>query len=223
MGWYESLQRHKALKWLEENCQPFEWKHAAPAFDGDMEAAFSLSVALRNDLRGVVAVVMWRAKVPRPAYRVFLGSTWMHDHREVEAAAQNRRTLAHMFRYAAFASPPELPDMVTVWRGTSYLPIKEAQTGYSWTTDKDMACWFAMRFASTNGKPLVLTANVSKREIAMFTNDRGENEVLLLRPPTARIDGNASDWSDGHQRKQKAMDADRNAFLNRMPPCPAEG
>lgn len=207
-----------ALKWLEENCQPHEWRHAAPAFDGDTEAALSLSVSLRNELRGAVAVAMWRAKVPRPAYRVFLRSTWMHNHREVEAAAQNRRTLAYMFRYAAFEPPAELPDVVTLWRGTSYLPIEDAQKGYSWTTDRDMACWFSMRFAEFNGSPLVLTANVSKHEIAMFTNERSESEVLLLRPPTASIDGNASDWSYWHQRKQKAMDTDRKDFLNSVPP-----
>lgn len=213
MGLYESLQRHEALKWLEENCLPHEWRHAAPAFDGDMEEAFSLSCALRNELRGAVAVAMWRAKVPRPAYRVFLRSTWMHDHREVEAAAQNRRTLAYMFRYAAFELPAELPDVVTVWRGTSYLSLEDAKKGYSWTTDRDMACWFAMRFSESNGSPLVLTADIAKCDIALFTNERGESEAVLMRPPTARIDGNASDWSDGYQRKKKAMDADRMAQL----------
>ena len=73
MGWSKSFQKDFALGWLKENGQPFEWRHAVPAFDGDMEAAFSLSVALRSELLGAVAVAMWRAKVPRPAYRVFLG------------------------------------------------------------------------------------------------------------------------------------------------------
>ena len=199
------IGRMSALRWLEKNCQPFEWEHAASAFDGDVDAAFSLSVALRNELRGVVAVAMWRAKVPKPAYRAFLGPAWDHDHREVEAAAQNRRTLAYMFRYAAFELPAELPDVVTVWRGTSYIPIKEAKNGYSWTTDRDVACWFAMRFAEFHGSPLVLTADISKRDIAFFTNERSESEVVLMRPPVSRIDGNASDWSDGHQRKTKRV------------------
>lgn len=213
MGWYENFRKDCALEWIKENGMPYEWEYAAQAFDGDIEAAFSLCVALRNELRGAVAVAMWRAKVPRPAYRAFLSSAWMHDHREVEAAAQNRRTLAFMFRYAAFELPAELPDVVTVWRGTSYLSLEDAKKGYSWTTDRDMACWFAMRFAEFNGSPLVLTADIAKRDIAMFTNERGESEAVLMRPPTARIDGNASDWSDGHQRKQKAMDAYRKSQL----------
>lgn len=183
MGWYENYKKDCTLKWLKENGMSFEWEHAAPAFDGDMEAAFSLFVSLRNELRGVVAVAMWRAKVPRPAYRVFLSSAWMKDHREVEAAAQNRRTLAHMFRYAAFELPAELSDVVTVWRGTSHLSLEDSKKGYSWTTDRDMACWFAMRFAESNGSPLVLTADIAKRDIAMFTNEREESEAVLMRPP----------------------------------------
>lgn len=198
------VKRASALRQLKEHCQPFEWRHAASAFDGDVDAAMSLCVALRNELRGVVAVAMWDTRVSRPAYRAFLGSAWDHDHREVETAAQDRRTLACMFRYAAFELPAELPDVVTVWRGTSYISIEDAQNGYSWTTDRDVACWFAMRFAESNGSPLVLTADIAKRDIAFFTNERSESEVVLMRPPVSRIDGNASDWSDGYQRKEKA-------------------
>lgn len=208
------LKRAFALQRLKEICQPFEWRHAASAFGGDVDAAMSLCVELPNELLGAVAVAMWRTKVPRPAYRAFFGNAWRREHREVEAAAQNRRTLAYMFRYAAFELPAELPDVVTVWRGTSHISIEDAQNGYSWTTDRDVACWFAMRFAASNGSPLVLTADIAKRDIAFFTNERNESEVVLMRPPVSRIDGNASDWSDGHQRRKKASEANRMAFLS---------
>ena len=58
-----------------------------------------------------------------------------------------------------------------------------------------------MRFADTNGAPLVLTAEVAKSDIALFTNAREESEALLIRPPAAvKIDGDATDWRDGYDR-----------------------
>jgi hypothetical protein len=216
MSFYEDHQKHIVLTHLEKRGYPDVLRHARAAFDGDEDAAFSLSVALENGLRGGVALAMWRAKVKREAFRAYLQSVWDHDHRYVIDAAQTRRTLGYMFRYAAFPLPTDLPDMVKVWRGSSYLPFGEAKTGYSWSTDRDLACWFAMRFAAKNGSPLVLTADIAKRDIALFTNDRNESEAVLMRPPAARIDGDVSDWTVCHQRKQDAMNSARKAGLGKL-------
>lgn len=164
---------------------------------------------------------MWRTKVKREAFREYFSNAWNHDHRYVIAAAQTRRTLGYMFPYAAFPLPADLPDTVTVWRGSSYLPFDDARTGYSWTTDRDLACWFAMRFAERNGSPLLLTADIAKRDIALFTNDREESEAVLMRPPAVRIDGDVSDWTACYQRKEDAMDSDRKAYLNSASTLPA--
>ena len=214
MSFYEDFQKYQVLDWFEKNTYPHELKYARPAFDGDIDAASMLSVALENHKRGVVAVAMWRCKVPREAFRKYFSSVWMHDHREVEAAAQTRRTLAYMFRYAAFTLPAELPDVVTVWRGSSALSFDATRARYSWTTDRDLACWFAMRFAEKNGSPLVLAADIAKRDIALFTNERSESEAVLMRTPAARIDGDVGDWAACYQRKQEAMNIDRKAILN---------
>ena len=203
---YESFSKAVTLARMAEICEPFEIKYVQAAFDGDEDAAFSLSVALSNDKRGAVAVAMWRAKVRREAFRKFFSSVWNHDHRHVIAAAQTRRTLSYMFRYAAFPIPDEVPDVIRVWRGTSKLNLDEAQQGYSWTNDRDIACWFAMRFADINGSPLVLAADVSRADIALFTNDRQESEVLLIKPPRAVwIDGDERDWLTGYERHESSM------------------
>ncbi|MBH1978488.1 MAG: hypothetical protein I8H67_08975 [Comamonadaceae bacterium] len=192
---YESFYQRQVLERLSKLSEPHEWQYMEAAFNGDIEAAFSLSVALSNDKRGAVAVAMWRAKVRREAFRMYFSSVWEHDHRYVIDAAQTRRTLGYMFRYAAFPIPAELPDVVTLWRGTSKLAIAEAREGHSWTTERDVACWFAMRFADINGSPLVLSADVAKSDIALFTNARKESEALLIRPPAAvKIDGDVTDW-----------------------------
>lgn len=211
---YKSFNKALTLDWFEKHDHPHVLKYALPALDGDAEAAFTLSHTMSGQELGAVAVAMWRCKVPRPAFRAYFGSVWMHDHREVETAAQTRRTLAYMFRYAAFELPADLPDVVTVWRGSSALTFNETVTRPAWTTDRDLACWFAMRFADDNGSPLVLTADVAKGDIALFTNERSESEVVLMRPPAARIDGDVTDWTACYLRQQKAMDTNRKAMLD---------
>ena len=202
---------------IKTTCVPWAAEYVEPAFAGDVDAAGNLVVALSNAERGAVALFMWRAKVPVDAFREYFSNAWDHDHRYVIEAAQTRRRLGFMFRYASFTLPAELPDMVTVWRGTSHLPFKEAKRGYSWTTDRDTACWFAMRFAATNGSPLVITADIAKRDIALFHNERKESEAVLMRPPAARIDGAVSEWTERYQRKQDAMNRDRAADLANSP------
>jgi hypothetical protein len=213
--WYRDLLAHQ----VAQQCVSHAAKYVKPAFAGDEEAAFSLSCSLENHERGLVAVAMWRAKVPVDSYRAYFSSVWDHDHRFLIDAASNRRTLAYMFRYAAFPLPQELPSTVTLWRGTSKLPIKEAKEGYSWTTDRDVACWFAMRFAEQNNSPLVLIAEVAKTDIALFHQERNESEAVLMRPPAnVRIDGTLDDWAQGHAR-QRAKTQAHNASLSTVAPA----
>lgn len=200
------FERAISTDYFNRICKPFEIEGMEAAFDGDTEAALSLAISLNNDVRGLMAVAMWRAKVPREAFRAYFSSVWGHDHRYVTRAAVTRRRLAYMFRYAAFPIPDEVPDVIRVWRGTSKLNLDEAQQGYSWTNDRDIACWFAMRFADINGSPLVLAADVSRADIALFTNDRQESEVLLIKPPRAVwIDGDERDWLTGYERHESSM------------------
>lgn len=200
---YESHVREVALAQLAKICEPYELRYAQAAFDGDVEAAGMLAVSLKNDKRGAVLVALWRAKVRREAFREYFISAWEHDYGWVVDAAKNRRTLAHMFRYAAFPLPADLPDVVTLWRGTSKLAIAEASKGFSWTTDRDTACWFAMRFADLNGSQLVLTADVAKANIVLFHTGRNESEAVLMRPPLAlAIDGDVTDWQARHEAVQ---------------------
>jgi hypothetical protein len=71
-----------ALK-IEEVVTPHCAKYVTPAFNGDVEAAINLSWALPNNDRGVIAVEMWRVKVPREAFRTYFESVWTSDHRYV--------------------------------------------------------------------------------------------------------------------------------------------
>ncbi len=184
---------------MMNDAEPHAVRHIGPTFDGDPESAWSLSIALRNTSRGIYAYALWRAKIPVPAFRAFFGSVWEHDHREVIAAAKYRRTLQSMFRYAAFPLPDHLPPVVRVWRGTSALTQAKAARGYSWTTDRDCACWFAYRFAAKNGRPLVLTADVERDQILFYSDERSESEAVIF-DIAPKLDPNPADWRKGFER-----------------------
>jgi hypothetical protein len=202
---------------IENEADPWAKAHVGPAFQGSVRSAFSLSIALRNDQRGKVAVAMWQAKVPRKAFRAYLSSVWVHDHHHVIAAAKTRRCLACMFRYAAFTLPEDLPERVQVWRGTSGIPFEVAVAGYSWTTDRATACWFAMRSQPDAGSPLVVTATVSKSRIVYASNEREEHEVVLMRPPPgARVDGDQENWQIGYQQFQNERKASKADGIKRV-------
>lgn len=184
------------------------------AFAGDLEAAEVLGALLDSCEGGVVAYAMWKAKVPRDVFRAYLGYVWAHGHLYVIKAAQTRRRLAAMFSYAEFPEPPHLPDTVRVWRGTSQLTKKRAQAGYSWTTDRDVACWFACK----GGPPdriFVLAADVQKQDIALSYDGRYEKEVVLLNPPESWIDGHLADWeaaSERHMREKEGRQQSTKAL-----------
>ena len=188
------------------NVGPFLKDELAGTLLGDPGSAFWLANGLGDEQRGKIAVALWKAKVPVAAFRAYLAFSWEESHRSVIEAAKADDALSRIFRYADFPLPVEWPDMVTVWRGTSALTIGEARNGYSWTIDRDTACWFAMRFEEANGSPLVLVAEVAKTDIALFHGETGENEVVLVIPPAfAKIDGGIDDWAQGYERKDQRL------------------
>jgi hypothetical protein len=197
-------------QFFTQNCAAYEIEGMDAAFDGDADAAEGLSCFLRNDKRGLMAVAMWKSKVPREAFRAYFASAWDHDHQHVIQAARTTQRLAWMFRYAAFPVPDHLPDVVRVWRGTSGMGRPQAVRGHSWTVDRDVACWFAMRHADRYRLPLVLAADISRGDIALFHDERSEREAVLMKPPKAWIDGDATDWQAGFVRtetERRASDA----------------
>jgi hypothetical protein len=182
-----------------ELAEPWAKEYVEAAFRGDAEAALGLVCALGNENRGSFAVGMWAAKVDRAAFRPFLNLAWEHDHLHVINAAGTKRKLAAMFRYAEFEIPASLGDTVRVWRGTQGVTMAVARTGYSWTTDRDTACFFAMRHAGNIRKPLVITADVSRAAVVCYSDERGESEVLLFKAPPTEIDGDVEDWTARHR------------------------
>lgn len=175
--------------------------HLRRAFAGDAGAAARLIYSLPNDSRGSVAVAMWRAKVPSSAFSRFLAEAWMHDHRHLLAATkQSRRTLTAMFRHASFARPSIGPT-VRVWRGGTNVSLPKLARGHSWTTERDIACWFAMRYAAPDRLPIVIQADVPSESVAWFTDERNEAEALLLSSVRGSVvDADELGWAAAFHR-----------------------
>lgn len=200
-----TLVRNYYLQKVKQDAESHEMKYLEPAFNGDVYAAESLVLALGNEKRGTVAVAMWQAKVERLAFSVFLAAAWEHDHAYIISAAETRRRLTAMFSYAEFSLPTHLPEIVRIWRGTHGLTARQAAKGYSWTTERDVACWFAF-FRNADRAPQVITTTIPKEQIAYFSNQRNEQEIVLIKPPkSVFIDGNIEDWRIGYARHQEQI------------------
>lgn len=83
---------------------------------------------------------------------------------------------------AARARYAELPESVTVFRGTNEAEVEDGVLGICWTLRREQALWFATqhgRFRNTDSAPVVVTATVDKAAIVGMLLDRDEDEVLL--------------------------------------------
>lgn len=198
------MQRELMLARVRQIADEWAVPFVDPAFRGNVEAAQSLACGLSNEKRGLVAIAMWRVKAPADAFRAYLKEIWLHDHDQLVIYA-GRQRLHAMFRYAGLPRP-EQPEPMQVWRGTRGTTLRQAKEGFSWTTSRDVACWFAMRFASAERRPIVVSAEVPCSSVAWATDDSGESEVLLLRRVQhARIDGTPEDWQAAADRHQAAI------------------
>jgi hypothetical protein len=185
------------LEWLADELPPYALKHLADAFRGDEAAAEMLCGAAPNKWRGLIAYGAFHAGVPQPAYREILRSVWNHDHLDLLRVLSNRRSyIRKMMAAAEFDHPFSSP--ITIWRGVEGGGARAA-AGLSWTTDRDVAGFFALRSQAGRGKPLVFVANASHEDIVFWDDSREEREVILRHQPDLRPDPNPETW-------QAAMD-----------------
>ncbi len=70
-----------------------------------------------------------------------------------------------------------------------------------------------MRFASPERMPLVLRAEVLRAAIALYTNEREEAEVVLMRAPAASMDGMIGEWQSRFEAVSTARRAKNSALV----------
>lgn len=156
-----------------------------------------------------VVLAAYAAELPAEVLRPLLLDAWAQRYELLLNCAFEYRPvgtsvtdlMAAMFsRVRDESTLSHLPETVQVWRGAYALSASAASDGISWTTNRDIACWFAYRSMSRGhgvkgSRMLVVTAHVPRTQIAMFIDDRSEAEAVMPCPPIGRIDpGGRTDW-----------------------------
>lgn len=139
-----------------------------------------------NSSRGYVAREIYeqhRSTNPKLAYAALM-TAWEHDHGPTVEAFETEDDFAAALREVA--PPIKRKRPLRVWRGIYVRDAHpmEAAVGLSWTRDRDIACWFAMRFSEVSGvRPFVFETYVPPEEIVTFYDGRGEAEVIVDTVP----------------------------------------
>lgn len=154
------VRRELAQKYLEEeNFDSFIFMHERPfRLEALVEVLFSIK---KEDLFRIVEYV------------------WTDS----EGPCVNLEVWKYIFNYCEELgvledSKKDLPEKFTIYRGTR-AGIKDI--GISWTLDASVAKMFSERFYTkrTNKQPIVKVKEVKKEDIFLFTDARGEKEVIL--------------------------------------------
>ncbi len=99
---------------------------------------------------------------------------------------------------------PALPEHpVTLYRGVAGYGRLRRLDGFSWTTEVDAACWFALRFSLPH--PAVWTATVPPEDIYCRVDDRGEGEYLAQPRSRRRYSMTLPEMQAGADRWRAAI------------------
>jgi hypothetical protein len=200
---------------LEELLPEYAQCHLDAARAGDPDEAFGLCCAAPNEYRGLIAMAAYWSGVSNPAYREIIRAVWHHDHNYLMAATGNdRRLIRRMLGAAAFDHP--FSGSITVFRGTSGVSPTTASKGLSWTASREVACWFAYRFAKPDREPIVLKTTVASADIVFWDNTRSEREVIFRRPVSFELDPDPDTWLQAAERLRRRQKREQAARLRKF-------
>lgn len=210
----QSLRRYLGQRFADE-FEPPEDGLVARTFAGDTIAAAELAERTTCAQRARLAVALWRACPHDDAAAMFGVITWKRCPTSLALALGDgdwrlsRHNMRRMVRdWWLQPAEDKLPDPVRVWRGTFTLVCPHdpqyAAGGFSWTIDRDAACWHALsrceRVFDEARNPAVFVATVRRSDINAFTQSDGE--VILMNPPQASVDGELADWKSAAVRHE---------------------
>ena len=164
---------------------------------------------LRNSDRGKAAVGLHthRELIGRKAAYAGIMYAWNRDHGAFYNALQgDSRRLAEMLNDVC--PPVRRSRRLRIWRGVSIREggPSDAALGLSWTTDRDVACWFAMRWYMCgvgDQRPFVFEAFIEPTAIVALWNGRGEREVIV--DPTI-LEFDTAIWVEGKSSYLEDLD-----------------
>lgn len=169
---------------------------AAGRLSAAMHASFAIPMAdgtqtMRSHARALLAWMLWRLGVPKPACRAALEAAWLQDPEAVmNVAGGDRDEVRRMFAEAEFLIP-EMPARVTLWRGVAGVPLETARRGMTWSGSRERACRTALEGGA---EPLVVRCEVDRSEVLFRSGDAPHDEYLVIDPADCAVDGDADDW-----------------------------
>ena len=111
-----------------------------------------------------------------------------------------------------------IPEAFDIWRGG----VGQQSTdwhgvafGISWTRNRDVACWFALRPSGSwiKGEPVVLKRTIERRDVLAHFTGRDEDEIVTTTAGPTVVDGSLEDWRAAADRRQNTVMAERKARL----------
>lgn len=83
-----------------------------------------------------------------------------------------------------------LPDLVTIYRGTSLDEYEKQEYGQSWTLSKEKAEFFAYKYNHFHEgtKRVVVSTQLTKNDIFAYTSERDEEECLINESCVGKVE-----------------------------------
>jgi hypothetical protein len=129
------------------------------------------TLILNFEARGYAARCLYEQRSILANDVVYRGliDAWAYDH---EGIISEFGELEFVEALRQVSPPSKRSEPIRAWR-------LEAVYGISWTTDRDIACWFAMRHYEQHQDPFVFFCDLSPDEIIAEQNLRNEYELLV--------------------------------------------
>lgn len=178
-GWINKayVQKRDALAQAadEGNLSTYVWLHERPYRASALKALEVLGL-LDLDTAGAWKLVkaVWIDSENVQEEDRFWRGLWMDERARLAMSEEEAVALA------------KLPDPIPVWHGLERRT--RFQLGYSWTTARDTAVWFARRFALLQDRPAWLAKGVApKHAVRAYLLDRGEAEIIIAPAHVEKI------------------------------------
>jgi hypothetical protein len=107
-----------------------------------------------------------------------------------------------------------LPEEVKIYRGGSGMTATKLKYGMSWTTDVDLAAWFADRFTHSRGTPIVIEG-IAKKQNILGSFDY-EDEIITIGARISKMKVLGIDIEAAASRHGEKMQAEREAEKEKL-------
>jgi hypothetical protein len=178
-----NLQHCAHIHWLfDDNKREYEKLSA----QGDLEQAVMLHskpylfLALAKHADRMDGVAFWKAFASVWTAGEFL---WQYGREIKRLISMNKPHREEAMTEDERSALQAMQEDILVFRGYSG---PRGRRGWSWTTDREQADWFAHRFTNDNGKAKVAVGTVAKPDVIAFFMGRGESEIVTS-PKSVRL------------------------------------